>query len=131
MSSDQKPGELFEGLEQYVRDLHQNQAQMQIYKRIAAENLVTVSDVAHQHNALMTLLMNRGVGRFEAHVMLEKLYQGNGYQGMSVFRTYLENLQDAEQRWAQGQKDPTDIRNRAERRRQARLNKRNKGAKRK
>lgn len=35
MSSDQKPGELFEGLEQYVRDLHQNQAQMQIYKAVS------------------------------------------------------------------------------------------------
>lgn len=131
MSSDQKPGELFEGLEQHVRDLYQSRMQTQFFEQIAAESIVTTSCVAHQYGALMRLLIDRGMNGTEAHTLLEKMHHSGGCGSWNVLQAYLENLQDAERRWAQGQKDPTDTRNRAERRRQARLNKRNKGAKRK
>lgn len=131
MSGDQKSGKLCDDLEQYVRDLHQSRIQKQFFEQVAAENIVTTSCVAHQYGALMRLLINRGMNGTEAHTLLEKMHHGSGYGSWNVLQAYLENLQDAERRWAQGQNDPNDTRNRAERRRQARLNKRNKERRRK
>lgn len=104
MSSDQKPGELFEGLEQHVRDLYQSRMQTQFFEQIAAESIVTTSCVAHQYGALMRLLIDRGMNGTEAHTLLEKMHHSGGYGSWNVLQAYLENLQDAERRWAQGQK---------------------------
>lgn len=131
MSSDQKSEKLCDDLEQYIRDLHQNRMQKQFFEQVAAESMVTTRCVAHQYGALMRLLINRGMNGTEAHTLLEKMHHGGGYGSWNVLQAYLENLQDAERRWAQGQKDPMDTRNRAERRRQSRLSKRNNGARRK